>query len=108
MWSADAALRIRRHLPSVRLVAILRDPAERAFSAWRMYRRQLADDAQLYRRLIPKRYGREQIAASGPHTTDEMADFWTCVQRDARRADEGRPSAWGLLELGQYGPQLRR
>lgn len=35
------ALRIAEHFPKVLLVAILRDPVERAYSAWNMYHRAL-------------------------------------------------------------------
>jgi Sulfotransferase family len=39
MFTTGTAERIRRRLPSVRIVAILRDPAERAFSNFLMYKR---------------------------------------------------------------------
>jgi len=35
MWHPCAPERIARHLPDVRIVAMLRDPVERAFSAWK-------------------------------------------------------------------------
>jgi len=38
LFSGNSAERIHRHLPAARLVAVLRDPVKRAYSAWNMFR----------------------------------------------------------------------
>ncbi len=38
LFSENSAERIHHHLPATRLVAVLRDPVKRAYSAWNMFR----------------------------------------------------------------------
>lgn len=82
--SPDAAQRIRHHTPDVRLVALLRDPAERAWSAF----------------LHQVRDGREPLE-----------DFAAALAAEPRRVEAGwLQTHWGWLwryrELGYYHRQL--
>lgn len=38
LFHEKAAARIHKHLPDVKLIVVLRDPVQRAYSAWNMYR----------------------------------------------------------------------
>ena len=52
-----AAERIRHHLPGAKLVAILRDPAERAFSAYSMYVRDGLEPRTFARAIADEEHG---------------------------------------------------
>lgn len=108
LFAATAAERIRRWLPDVKLVAILRDPVLRAYSAWHMYRRQLGDDPDFYRALIATRYTPEEGARFVRRTAAELNDFSLAIEREAACIERGESMEWSVLELGLYGPQLAR
>jgi hypothetical protein len=95
-------------LPEVRVIAILRDPVHRAYSAWHMYRRQLADDPQFYRKLIAAHYSAEEGAAFVRRTAAELDDFWLAIQREVECIERGELMEWSVIQLGLYGPQLQR
>lgn len=77
----DAPHRIRRHIPDVRLIAILRNPVERAYSNYLMMRLS----------------GRE------PYT-----DFASALEREAQRVEAGWSYFWRYKQLGFYHEQLSR
>jgi hypothetical protein len=104
----QAAERIHESLPNVKLIAILRDPVHRAFSAWQMYRRQLADDPQFYRKLIAAHYTEEEGAAFVRRTDAELEDISLAIQREVECLERGQSMEWSVVELGLYGPQLQR
>jgi hypothetical protein len=108
MHSALAAERIQRRLPDVKLIAILRDPVIRAFSAWQMYRQQLGEDPEFYRRLIREHYTEEEGARFVRRAPEELDDFELAIRREAECLGRGQSMEWSVLELGLYGPQLRR
>lgn len=65
MYWEPAIRRIRNYNPSIRLIAILRNPIERAFSAWTMERNRSAESLSFYDALMaeqtrPKTYSRER------------------------------------------------
>lgn len=70
-----AAQAIREHLPNVRLIAVLRDPAERAFSNYLMYRM----------------WGLEQETS-----------FSRVIDLEERRIEAGYPQGWHYKRLGLY------
>ena len=108
LFAPQAPARIRRCLPNVKLIAIVRGPVERAYSAWHMYRRQLCDDPAFYDTWNRRCYRAEEIAAFVPRTAYELDDFELAVRREAACLADGRAMSWRLLEYGLYGPQLRR
>ena len=76
----EAILRIHRALPGARLIVILRDPVDRAYSNW----------AHLW--------------ADGLET---IGDFVTACGEEARRKEAGWAPFWRYLETGLYGSQLQ-
>lgn len=86
LFIEPAAERIHRHLPHVRLIAVLRDPVRRAFSAWNMFRDLKGHP--VHGHLHDPRSFRQAVE-------DELA---------------GReiPRAHRYLARGFYAPQLRR
>jgi hypothetical protein len=81
LYSERAAERIKRHVPEVRLIAVLRDPAERAYSSFLMLRRS----------------GREPLE-----------DFAAALEAEDRRVAGGWEYAWHYRRAGYYHEQLSR
>src|SRR6185503_1024639 len=75
LYNREAQARIRKLLPDARLVAVLRDPAERAHSNWTHLR-----DAGL----------------------EPEADFATALDREPERIAAGWAHFWHYAALGRY------
>lgn len=58
----QCAARIYEFSPTIRLIAVLRDPVERAYSAWNMYRNFRSSDDPRQRRLAETREFKTAIA----------------------------------------------
>jgi hypothetical protein len=106
--SHPAAKRIAETLPNVKLIAVLRDPVERAYSSWRMYRAQLTADPDFYNRLRAERYSPAQCGRDLPRSTREIHDFSAAVESEAECLRRGEYKQCSVLDIGLYGPQLRR
>lgn len=74
LYYARCADRIHRYDPSMKIVAILRDPVERAFSAWNMFR-NFKDDPVHFRlhdpRSFPEALRREMESMASPGSPEE-------------------------------------
>ena len=81
LYSPLAAERIKRYIPDVKLIAILRDPADRAYSR--------------YLQLV--RSGRETIT-----------DFSIALTEENRRVAEGWWPDFHYLRMGLHHEQLQR
>jgi hypothetical protein len=81
LYLPEAAERIRRTLPDARLIAVLRQPADRAYSSY----------------LHLKRDGREPAAT-----------FEDALALEAERRDAGWGFLWRYRDMGHYALQLRR
>ncbi|MBV9161373.1 MAG: sulfotransferase [Pseudonocardiales bacterium] len=79
LYDRDAQRRIRALLPDAKLIAVLRDPVERAHSNWAHLR--------------------------GAHLEPE-ADFLTALELEKERISKGWAHFWHYVELGRYGAQL--
>lgn len=79
LWSRASHRRIAATLPHAKLVAVIRDPVDRAFSNWTHLR---ADGLEL------------------------EADFRRACRLEPRRIANGWAPFWRYLELGRYGEQL--
>lgn len=75
-----AAEIIAREVPGARIVAVLRQPVDRAFSHWRHFR-----------------------VAGG----EDLADFAEALRQEERRAAAGRAFTYRYLGWGRYAGQLR-
>ncbi len=79
LWDRQAHLRIARDLPDVKLVAVVRDPLDRAFSNW------------------------THLWVDG---LEPVADFRRACELEPQRVADGWAPFWRYLELGRYGEQL--
>jgi hypothetical protein len=108
LFMPKAAGRIQRHVSSVKLIAVLRDPVLRAYSSWQMYRSQLADDPEFYRNYYQTRFTPAEVAALAPRTAAELDDFALAVEREVRLRERGERMQMSVLEPGFYAEQLNR
>jgi hypothetical protein len=79
LWSRGAHRRIAEALPDVRLIAVVRDPIDRAYSNWM------------------------HLWSDG---LEPIADFETAFARQDERVRAGWAPFWRYRELGRYGEQL--
>jgi Sulfotransferase family len=80
LWQRASHERIASAVPHAKLIAIIRDPIDRAFSNW------------------------THLWADG---LEPEADFLTACRAEARRIDAGWAPFWRYLDLGRYGQQLQ-
>jgi hypothetical protein len=80
LWSRPAHRRIAEHLPGVRLVAVVRDPIDRAYSNWM------------------------HLWSDG---LEKVPDFEEAFALQQERVDAGWAPFWRYRDLGLYGEQLR-
>lgn len=81
LCSPKAAARMKSFVPDARLIAILRNPVDRAYSHF----------LQLVR-----------------HRAETLTDFSQALQAEAQRARDNWEYRWRYKELGLYSAQLRR
>jgi hypothetical protein len=77
----DAVRRIASELPQARLIAVLRDPVDRAYSNWM------------------------HLWVDG---MEPVSDFVRACELEKERVAAGWAPFWRYVELGRYGEQLRR
>jgi hypothetical protein len=80
LQSFDAQRRIAETVPEAKLIAVLRDPVDRAHSNWSHLR---------------------------SHGLEPVADFPRACMLGGRRTEQGWGPFWKYLEIGFYGAQLR-
>jgi Sulfotransferase family len=81
LYDVRATQRLRRAVPDARLIAVLRDPVDRAHSNW----------AHLWSAGL-----------------EPEGDFVAACRLEGRRAAAGWAPFWRYLDLGRYGEQLER
>jgi Sulfotransferase family len=80
LWDRAAHMRMHDLVPDAKLIAIIRDPVDRAYSNW------------------------THLWCNG---LEPEADFLRACELESDRADRGWAPFWRYLELGRYGEQLR-
>jgi hypothetical protein len=80
LWSRPAHRRIAEHLPNVKLVAVIRDPIDRAYSNWM------------------------HLWSDG---LEPVGDFEAAFALQSERVDAGWAPFWRYRDLGLYGEHLR-
>jgi len=80
LWSRPAHRRIAEHLPEVKLVAVVRDPIDRAYSNWM------------------------HLWSDG---LERESDFERAFVSQQQRVDAGWAPFWRYKDLGLYGEQLK-
>lgn len=81
LTTPDAAARIARHLPDVRLVFQLRDPVARAYSDYAMLLRRGVVDRNIRRHLDPARAAEARFLSDGRYA-DHLTRFFDAFDAD--------------------------
>jgi hypothetical protein len=109
LYNPNAAERIFRYDPRMKLIVLLREPVSRAFSAWNMFRNLVRNEAQYLRALLPDcdpplRDWMESILSDRP-----FPDFDKVVREEVN-AIESREAELdpGYVQRGLYHEQLMR
>jgi len=108
-----AAERILQFQPRIKLIMLLRNPTERAFSAWNMFK-QIHSDPVIKKQIL-KEYvedANEQEKRPILNLLDEPAfpDFHSCAQKEIEAVFSGGPQALepSFVRRGLYGVQVQR
>jgi hypothetical protein len=83
MYWRDAPPRLREYRPDLRIILVLRNPVDRAFSHWNMERQRGGDDL----------------------------DFWTAITTEEERCRSALPRqhrVWSYVDRGFYSRQIER
>lgn len=80
LWHRGAHLRIAEAVPDARLIVVLRDPVERAYSNWALAR---------------------------SNGFEPIGDLDEAIRLERERAQAGWCHSWGYAALGRYGEQLK-
>lgn len=107
LYYPECPLRIHNFEPEARIIIILRDPIERAFSAWNMYRSMIENDSPVLR----KRLSRANVDTRHYWLPFLEAGRWIsfteCIEQelDPVHADKVLPDC---IRRGLYADQLDR
>lgn len=103
--AGKAAPRIRDFDPAMRLVALLRDPVKRAFSAWQMYRKMYRRNPDWYCQFMQGRIAGDPRAAfvRRPVFGESFLDD---LQFEIEQAGKGLVAEMSVLHYGHYAAQL--
>jgi hypothetical protein len=108
-YDARCAFRIRAYNPDMPLIVLVRDPVERAFSAWQMYRRFASGNSSIFldRMVAAERRIAELmakwLAVGDAPSLSECIDIELSIMEAG--ADTLEPS---LIRRGLYAEQLAR
>jgi hypothetical protein len=80
LYDRDAHARLATDVPGIRVIVVVRDPVDRAYSNW------------------------AHLRADG---LEPVADFLTAIRLEERRIGDGWAPFWHYRALGRYGEQLR-
>lgn len=101
--------RIHEHYPDIKMIALLRDPIQRAYSAWNMYHDYLK-----------KGYAAKRLAhGTSPGKKNELFEFFyrgrtsfptflETIEAEISHINENRPGGPNILRKGLYHEQLSR
>lgn len=99
--------RIHRYAPDTKIVALLRDPIDRAYSAWNMYK--------MYWKKDRRWYLKQQWVRSGVHSKKRLVerskrfgeDFNVDISEESNVLSNGDRIEMPIVEYGLYQAQLK-
>lgn len=125
LLSSRAPERIREYNPDIRLMVILREPVERAFSAWNMYKKEYKRDREWFHRWMERCDKNYKAGVFTPRDVERFDSFDFAVREEIALLEHGwkfdfaigeEPSLWGpgrameapIVQIGQYSEQLEK
>lgn len=109
LHNPDAAQRIYQYNSQLKLIAVLRDPVQRAFSAWKMYAHYFSIDRDWYIKWMRRRNGvgwdKGGIVFRSAAT---IGDFGAYVEQELDSLTSGKTIEAPILSHGFYYGQIER
>jgi hypothetical protein len=109
LYHSHVAERIFNYSPQIKIIAVLREPVERAFSAWNMYRDFSTKDSLPKRLQTSRINGTESSFLKEFYSSETFPDFEACVESELTKIKENseieEPS---FIRRGIYYPQVKR
>lgn len=106
-WGAD---RIFKFNPRIKLIAVLRNPVDRAYSAWNMYR-HFFEENNNFKSIFDKPYreGFENNIKKEFYLSDKFPSFQEVVENEIEKIKADAPFIEpSILRRGIYASQLKR
>jgi len=103
MYRKIAIDRIREHYPKIKMIVLLRDPVERAYSAWNMFREY--SSRKKLPRAIYEGYieGKENNLYKEFYSSGIFPDFETCIEKELLVISSGEKNEEpSLIRQGIY------
>lgn len=108
IFSQKAAKRIYEYNPKMKLIAVLRNPVARAFSAWNMYKKRFKVGKLWFENWIKGCDGDAGINLWGPRNLEKFDSFDFAVKEELMALKKGQFLEAPLLLHGQYVEQIKR
>lgn len=106
IYNESVAQELKRHFPTIKLILILRNPINRAFSAWNMYQKHY-NNGKLHKRLTPRYPGGENLMYK--YLTEGRTSFPTfkeCIKMECDLIKRGERLGINFLRKGLYHDQI--
>lgn len=101
-----AARRIQTYNPGIKIIVLLRDPVDRAFSAWKMYSKLCARDPGWFRAWMCRCSGQYEQDAFLPRSRFGE-DFLADVREEIEALKSGKVLEMPIVQLSLYASYLR-
>lgn len=108
LFCPEAPRRIYEYNPHIRLIAVLRDPVWRAFSAWNMYRSLFAHDPEWFIGWMMRCDEDFKAAAIQRRALELFGDFEAALREELAAYESQGIIEAPLLLHGRYSEQLAR
>lgn len=93
--------RILDYNPAIKIIGMVRNPVDRAYSAWQMYRaRYIKGEREWWMNWVEKRWGTKPDAIR--RSKEEYEDFHLFVQNELKAIENNALIECGVLEIGLY------
>ena len=103
---SKTAQRIFEYNPNLKLIALLRNPATRAFSAWQMYKKFYSEDRDWFFKWLGSRDYRDPYKRFTRRDASFGRDFLHDLNRELEIASQGKEIEMPILVRGLYASQL--
>ncbi|MEX0666599.1 MAG: sulfotransferase domain-containing protein [Acidimicrobiia bacterium] len=101
-----AAPRLRSFDRDVRIIALLRDPVDRAYSAWQMHQAYRRTDTKVFNTWVCECDGATEAAAFRPRREQYGRSFTDDVIEELEVEEQGQRIEWSVIGHGRYADQL--
>lgn len=106
IYYESVAQELNRNFPTIKLILILRNPINRAFSAWNMYREHFIN-GNLHKRLAPRYPGSENLMYKNlTEGRITYPTFTESIKIECDLINRGEPSGLNFLRKGLYYDQI--